>query len=231
MQRSYPLIACPLVRPRCLGLIGGVWNDFRRTMASDSWGHNGRGGPKTPKASATSTVISDAGSYSRGTNTGAFERRINREDNMWRDRSYIDTKWLNPRDPSAYRPNFRQTEPTSLRKQFMRSPDEISREVMGRDWEETVKSYKRSAAAASATTTTTTATMASGQRGGGRNEAWQAADITRNRQQHLQLMQMQQQQEQQQQLQQKQQQQQQQQEKKQQQNYWGRCHLEPPKEQ
>ncbi|XP_016946325.1 myb-like protein P [Drosophila biarmipes] len=215
MQRStYPLIVRNLVQSRLDGSIGGVWNGFRRTMASDSWGQDGSGsgssGSKTsrvatPRASATSTVISDAGSYSRGTNTGAFERRINREDNMWRDRSYIDTKWLNPRDPTAYRPNFRQTEPTSLRKQFMRSPDEVSREVMGRDWEETVKTYKR------------TSTAMSGQKGGTRNEAWQAADSTRNRQQHLQLMHMQQQQEQQQ-----KQQQQQQPKKQQQQNYWGR---------
>jgi len=227
MQRStYPLIARNLVRSRLQGLIGGALNDFRRTMASDSWGQDGSGtgsgsgssGSRTsrvatPRASATSTVINDAGSYSRGTYTGALERRINREDNMWRDRSYIDTKWLNPRDPTAYRPNFRQTEPTSLRKQFMRSPDEISREVMGRDWEETVKTYKRSSTAMNA------------QKGGGRNEAWQAADTTRNRQQHLQMMQMQQQQEQQQ-----KQQQQQQQKKQQQQNYWGR-NMEPSQDQ
>ncbi|XP_039500091.1 ras-interacting protein RIP3 [Drosophila santomea] len=245
MQRSYPL--CHMVRPRLSGrLLGGGWIALRRTMASDSWGRgdgnsdsnsnsNSNSNWKTnsntpragvPRASATSTVMSDAGAYSRGVNTSAFERRINREDNMWRDQSYIDTKWLNPRDPNAYRPNFRQTEPTSLRKQFMRSPDEISREVMGRDWEETVRTYKRNAK-----------TIHVGmQPGGARN------DNTRNRQQHLQMMHVQQQQEQQQQRNQKQhqqqqhqqqqhQQQQQQKRNQQQYNYWGRNVESSPKDQ
>ncbi|XP_017091403.2 uncharacterized protein [Drosophila bipectinata] len=135
------------------------WYSFRRTFASDSGrgGGSGRaydgntggsGGSSTgsaPRASATSLVSGDPSTryYTRG-NVGALERRINREDNMWRDRGYVDTKWLNPRDPYAYRPNFRPTEPVSLRKQFMRSPDEISREVMSRDWERTVKNYRRS---------------------------------------------------------------------------------------
>ncbi|XP_043659884.1 uncharacterized protein DDB_G0283357 [Drosophila teissieri] len=239
MQRS-SFSLCHIVRPRLSGrLLGGGWMDLRRTMASDSWGR-GAGNSESnsnsnsnsnwnsnsnsnsaragvPRASATSTVMSDAGAYSRGVNTSAFERRINREDNMWRDQSYIDTKWLNPRDPTAYRPNFRQTEPTSLRKQFMRSPDEISREVMGRDWEETVRTYKRNAK--------------NMQPGGARN------DGTRNRQQHLQMMHVQQQQEQQQQQQrhpqQNQQQQQQQQQKRNQQqyNYWGRNVESSPKDQ
>lgn len=210
MQRSsYPL--CHIVRPSLTGLLGGGWIDLRRTMASDSWGRgDGNSQPNSPRAgvsraSATSTVISDASSYSRGVNTGAFERRINREDNMWRDQSYIDTKWLNPRDPNAYRPNFRQTEPTSLRKQFMRSPDEISREVMGRDWEETVRTYKRNAQSKHSVA---------------RTEERQSSDNTRNRQQHLQLMHMQQQQK------------QQQQHKKNQQQYnnWGRS-VESPEDQ
>ncbi|XP_017116150.1 ras-interacting protein RIP3 [Drosophila elegans] len=215
MQRSLrPQVAGHIVQPRFHGIIDGAF----RTKSSSSWGHDDGGRPKmprsgTPQASATSTVRSDAGSYSRGANASALARRINREDNMWRDSSYIDTKWLHPHDPSAFRPNFSQTEPTSLRKQFMRSPDEISREVMGRDWEETVKNYKRSSVIA---------------RGGNRNESWQAKDTTRNRQQHLHVMHMQQQQEQQQQqqqqLQQLQQQQKQQQQKNQmqQKNYWGK---------
>ncbi|KAH8338804.1 hypothetical protein KR074_000407 [Drosophila pseudoananassae] len=129
------------------------WHSFRRTFASDSGrGGSGRaydgnadGSGSAPRASATSLVSGDPSTrhYTRG-NVGALERRINREDNMWRDRGYVDTKWLNPRDPFAYRPNFRPTEPVSLRKQFMRSPDEISREVMSRDWERTVKNYRRS---------------------------------------------------------------------------------------
>ncbi|XP_017051809.1 PH domain-containing protein DDB_G0275795 [Drosophila ficusphila] len=218
MRRStYPLISCRIVRHRFHGLF-----DFRRTKTYNAWGQNESGSSErpetktprneTPRASATSTVMSDAASYSRGANTGALERRINREDNMWRDRSYIDTKWLNPRDPSAYRPNFRQTEPMSLRKQFMRSPDEISREVMGRDWEETVKSLKRNATPLAAVGTL-------------RNESQKIAEATCNRQQHLQLMQMQQDQ-------QKQQQQQRKSKKQQSQpNYWGTRNLEPPKDQ
>ncbi|XP_033169535.1 PH domain-containing protein DDB_G0275795 [Drosophila mauritiana] len=206
MQRSsYPLRH--IVRPSLTGLLGGGWIDLRRTMASDSWGRgDGNSDPNSskagvPRASATSTVMSNASSYSRGANTGAFERRINREDNMWRDQSYIDTQWLNPRDPTAYRPNFRPTEPTSLRKQFMRCPDEISREVMGRDWEETVRTYKRNVRS---------------RRSVAHTEERQSADNTRNRQQHLQLLHMQHQQEQ-------QQNQQQQQKKNQQQyNHWGR---------
>ncbi|EDV47467.1 probable WRKY transcription factor protein 1 [Drosophila erecta] len=213
MQRSsYPL--CHIVRPRVCVLLGGGWTDLRRTMASDSWGRGGDGKSESdspragvPRSSATSTVLNDAASYSRGVNTSAFERRINREDNMWRDQSYIDTKWLNPRDPTAYRPNFRQTEPTSLRKQFMRSPDEISREVMGRDWEETVRTYKRIA----------------------KNK--QSADNARNRQQHLQMMHMQQQQEQQPKQQQRHQQQQQQNTKNQgHHSSWGR-NVESPQDQ
>ncbi|EDW49367.1 ras-interacting protein RIP3 [Drosophila sechellia] len=214
MQRSsYPLRH--IVRPSLTGLLGGGWIDLRRTMASDSWGRgDGNNDPKSskagvPRASATSTVMSNASSYSRGVNTGAFERRINREDNMWRDQSYIDTKWLNPRDPTAYRPNFRPTEPTSLRKQFMRSPDEISREVMGRDWEETVRTYKRNVRSRHIVAHT---------------EERQSADNKRNRQQHLQLLHMQHQQEQ-------QQKQQQQQKKNQQQyNHWGRS-VESPEDQ
>ncbi|KAH8345310.1 hypothetical protein KR067_000078 [Drosophila pandora] len=135
------------------------WRSLRRTFASDSFsdrggqgGGSGRGYDRgaggsggAPRASATSIVSGDPSTryYTRG-NVGALERRINREDNMWRERGYVDTKWLNPRDPAAYRPNFRPTEPVSLRKQFMRSPDEISREVMGRDWERAVKDYRRS---------------------------------------------------------------------------------------
>lgn len=139
------------------------WRSLRRTFASDSFsdrgaqgGGSGRGYDRgavgsrassggAPQASATSIVSGDPSTryYTRG-NVGALERRINREDNMWRERGYVDTKWLNPRDPSAYRPNFRPTEPISLRKQFMRSPDEISREVMGRDWERAVKDYRHS---------------------------------------------------------------------------------------
>ncbi|KAI8035460.1 hypothetical protein M5D96_011803 [Drosophila gunungcola] len=224
MQRSLcPRMAGHIVQPRFHGIIDGAFRNFQRTKSSGSWGQDDGGRPKmprsaTPQASATSTVKSDASAYSRGANASVLARRINREDNMWRDSSYIDTKWLHPHDPSAYRPNFSQTEPTSLRKQFMRSPDEISREVMGRDWEETVKNYKRRSAIA---------------RGGNRNESWQAKDTTRNRQQHLHVMHMQQQREQeQQQLQQQREQQQQQlqqQQKQQQQknqmqqkNYWGK---------
>ncbi|XP_017066797.1 ras-interacting protein RIP3 [Drosophila eugracilis] len=228
MQRSsFSWISSHIVRPRFCGLIGGSWRDFTRNNSSDSWdqddsGSSGFKTPRvtTPRASATSTVLNDAGSYSRGTNTGALERRINREDNMWRDRSYMDTKWLNPRDPSAYRPNFRPTEPTSLRKQFMRSPDEISREVMGRDWEETVKTYKRSIT-----------TMGGDQKLAPRSEAWPVSDTLRNRHKHLQRIQMQQQHERQQkQAQQQEQRQQRQSQRRGQQNYWGR-NVTPPKDQ
>ncbi|KAH8262094.1 hypothetical protein KR038_004092, partial [Drosophila bunnanda] len=97
------------------------------------------------RASATSMVMSDASYHARGANQGSHERRINREDNMWHNRTQTDTIWLNSRDPQAYKPNFRQTEPIVMRKQFMRSPDEVSREVLGRDWEEAVKAYRRSA--------------------------------------------------------------------------------------
>ncbi|XP_023032740.1 uncharacterized protein LOC6644860 [Drosophila willistoni] len=71
-----------------------------------------------------------------------LQARITREENMWRDPNQMDTKWLNPRDPTRYKPNFKNTEPDSLRKQFMRSPDERSRDVMSRDWENAVKAYR-----------------------------------------------------------------------------------------
>ncbi|KAH8287012.1 hypothetical protein KR054_000571, partial [Drosophila jambulina] len=170
MQRSSPFMVGNMVRGHLLGLAGN-WRDIRRSMASNSekggWGRSGQSGGATgagsgsdrseameksssnrgtsARASATSMVMSDASYYTRGVNQGALERRVNREDNMWHNRSQIDTTWLNPRDPLAYKPNFRQTEPIIMRKQFMRSPDEVSREVLGRDWEEAVKAYRRSA--------------------------------------------------------------------------------------
>ncbi|XP_062140245.1 uncharacterized protein LOC133848625 [Drosophila sulfurigaster albostrigata] len=60
---------------------------------------------------------------------------MRRETNMWKDPLSTDTKWLSARDPRRYRPDFGQTEPHSLRKQFMRSPDERTRDAMTRDWE------------------------------------------------------------------------------------------------
>ncbi|XP_017022637.1 serine/threonine-protein kinase pakD [Drosophila kikkawai] len=96
------------------------------------------------RASATSMVMRDSSYYTRGVNQGSLERRINREDYMWHNRNHADTKWLNPHDPLAYRPNFSQTEPTIMKKQFMRSPDQVTREVLGRDWDEAVKTYRRS---------------------------------------------------------------------------------------
>ncbi|KAH8281340.1 hypothetical protein KR018_010405, partial [Drosophila ironensis] len=103
--------------------------------------------------------------FARQPNMGDLQRRINREDNMWRDRGYVDTKWLNPRDPFAYRPNFRPTEPISLRKQFMRSPDEISREVMSRDWEQAVLAYRNA--------------IMNGEAPPAGNKAWEFTDNTR----------------------------------------------------
>ncbi|KAH8245432.1 hypothetical protein KR032_010399 [Drosophila birchii] len=174
MQRSTPFMVGPMVRGQLLGLAGN-WRDIRRCMASSPWddSQGGRRGARGPaagaaesgsvrsdtstnssssfskgqpvRASATSMVMSDSSYNARGANQGALERRINREDNMWHNRNQIDTTWLNPRDPQAYKPNFRQTEPIVMRKQFMRSPDEVSREVLGRDWEEAVKAYRRSA--------------------------------------------------------------------------------------
>ncbi|XP_064555985.1 uncharacterized protein LOC135440635 [Drosophila montana] len=66
-------------------------------------------------------------------------RHIMREDNMWNDPQRLDTKWLRPRDPRRYKPDFGLTEPHSLRKQFMRSPDERTRDAMGHDWEAAVR--------------------------------------------------------------------------------------------
>ncbi|KAH8421448.1 hypothetical protein KR009_008163, partial [Drosophila setifemur] len=187
MQRSSKyLMADCILRPRLqLKLVIGRWRDMRRTFASESFKGSSRSGSTAgmgtgtgtaagtgggasasagPTASATSTISAGAAN----TNVGSIQRRINREDNMWRDRSYIDTKWLNPRDPLAYRPNFRQTEPVSLRKQFMRSPDEISREVLGRDWEDSFKTYKRD---------------------GARKAAWEATESSRDWQQQKDLQQ------------------------------------------
>lgn len=65
----------------------------------------------------------------------AAPRRLVREDNMWSDPRHMDTRWLRPRDPRRYKPDFGQTEPHTLREQFMRSPDERTRNAMGRDWE------------------------------------------------------------------------------------------------
>ncbi|XP_030245741.1 uncharacterized protein LOC108656004 [Drosophila navojoa] len=65
----------------------------------------------------------------------AKPRRLVREDNMWSDPQHMDTRWLRPRDPRRYKPDFGQTEPHTLREQFMRSPDERTRNAMGRDWE------------------------------------------------------------------------------------------------
>ncbi|KAH8361241.1 hypothetical protein KR200_001968, partial [Drosophila serrata] len=132
------------------GRFGGTGSDGAAGSDSDrsdttmkSLSSSNKGTPA--RASATSMVTSDASYHARGANQGSFERRINREDNMWHNRSQTDTIWLNSRDPHAYKPNFRQTEPIVMRKQFMRSPDEVSREVLGRDWEEAVKAYRRSA--------------------------------------------------------------------------------------
>ncbi|ALC49793.1 CG1999 [Drosophila busckii] len=66
-------------------------------------------------------------------------RKIMREDNMWRSPLKTDTKWLRSHDAHQYRPDFGQTEPQSLRKQFMRSPDERTRDALGRDWDLALK--------------------------------------------------------------------------------------------
>ncbi|KAH8387269.1 hypothetical protein KR093_006020 [Drosophila rubida] len=71
-------------------------------------------------------------------------RPIMRETNMWKDPQRLDTKWLRARDPRRYRPDFGQTEPHSLRKQFMRSPDERTRDAMSRDWEAALQMNERS---------------------------------------------------------------------------------------
>lgn len=82
----------------------------------------------TPNRTETSTVEA----FKRDM---AKPKRLVREDNMWSDPQRMDTRWLRPRDPRRYKPDFGQTEPHSLREQFMRSPDERTRNAMGRDWE------------------------------------------------------------------------------------------------
>ncbi|XP_068158997.1 uncharacterized protein [Drosophila tropicalis] len=86
--------------------------------------------------------LSDEQRFFQNRSRKDLQPRITREENMWRDPNQMDTKWLNPRDPTRYKPNFKNTEPDSLRKQFMRSPDERSRDVMGRDWENAVKAFR-----------------------------------------------------------------------------------------
>ncbi|XP_034490153.1 uncharacterized protein LOC117793839 [Drosophila innubila] len=87
-----------------------------------------KGTNKTTSTTTTTTMQRDTA-----------PRPIMREDNMWKDPQQLDTKWLSPRDPRRYRPDFKQTEPHSLRKQFMRSPDERTRDAMGRDWEAAIQ--------------------------------------------------------------------------------------------
>ncbi|KAM8718510.1 hypothetical protein ACLKA7_001678 [Drosophila subpalustris] len=96
-----------------------------RHLASRSSGKS----PTKDSNKATSTTTSTP------QQRDAAPRPIMREDNMWKDPQQLDTKWLRPRDPRRYTPDFKQTEPHSLRKQFMRSPDERTRDAMGRDWE------------------------------------------------------------------------------------------------
>ncbi|XP_030381688.1 uncharacterized protein LOC115629370 [Scaptodrosophila lebanonensis] len=73
-------------------------------------------------------------------------RRFTREENMWRVNKNKDSFWLNPRDPTRYKPNFEHVEPESLRKQFMRSLDQRTRDVLGKDWEKAVKVAAKEAA-------------------------------------------------------------------------------------
>lgn len=61
---------------------------------------------------------------------------------MWQVSNHSDTKWLHPRDPHRYRPDFAQTEPTSLRNQFTRSPDERTRDAQNHDWEKALRMAK-----------------------------------------------------------------------------------------
>ncbi|XP_023169444.1 uncharacterized protein LOC111598435 [Drosophila hydei] len=89
-------------------------------------------GEKTALESRSGNTMSSAAALKRDM---TVPRRMVREDNMWTDPQYMDTRWLRPRDPRRYKPDFAQTEPHSLRIQFMRSPDERTRNAMGRDWE------------------------------------------------------------------------------------------------
>ncbi|EDW65336.2 uncharacterized protein [Drosophila virilis] len=100
-----------------------------------------------PSTSPSTSVKTESGISSRSGTAGSTNmgvdmsgpRHIRREDNMWSDPQRLDTKWLRPRDPRRYKPDFGLTEPHSLRKQFMRSPDERTRDAMGHDWEAAVR--------------------------------------------------------------------------------------------
>ncbi|XP_034652006.1 uncharacterized protein LOC117890973 [Drosophila subobscura] len=56
-----------------------------------------------------------------------------REGNMWRDPAHPDTNWLKPHNAFAYKPDFGNTEPHTLKVSFMRSPDEKSKDMANRD--------------------------------------------------------------------------------------------------
>lgn len=95
-------------------------------------------GPSTSPSTSAKPESGTAGSTNMVVDMSG-PRHIRREDNMWNDPQRLDTKWLRPRDPRRYKPDFGLTEPHSLRKQFMRSPDERTRDAMGHDWEAAVR--------------------------------------------------------------------------------------------
>ncbi|XP_022232846.2 uncharacterized protein LOC111081168 [Drosophila obscura] len=65
-----------------------------------------------------------------------------RESNMWRDPARPDTNWLKPRSSSTYKPDFANTEPDSLKRSFMRSPDEKSKDMANRDLAKAVQKLR-----------------------------------------------------------------------------------------
>ncbi|EDW00400.1 GH11884 [Drosophila grimshawi] len=85
------------------------------------------------------SFVSKGDSFQSSRPNSSAQRQILREDNMWKDPQRLDTKWLRSRDPWCFKPDFRQTEPQSLRKQFMRSPDERARDAMNGDWVRAVR--------------------------------------------------------------------------------------------
>ncbi|SPP78376.1 uncharacterized protein LOC117580829 [Drosophila guanche] len=79
--------------------------------------------PKAPVNRITTPKIEDYSRY----------RNSIRESNMWRDPAHPDTTWLKPHSASAYKPDFGNTEPHTLKLSFMRSPDEKSKDMANRD--------------------------------------------------------------------------------------------------